>query len=195
MIGMGINLPLSTHCIMVWSQIPPLQLYRERQSSFWHGFAIASPDPPGSTLLQMNRFSTLFWVLLLGLGGCWDPLGSTVPCDTFATNIKITDWPASTRILQEKCISGFNPTYQVELTIQPQDLLALQQQTPLNKIQQWRSQTDSQIFADSPLQQKGKQMQSLLYADFSDGAYLMEVLIDTSDAQQYVVYASNSFVD
>lgn len=102
MMGMGINLPLSTHCIMVWSQIPPLQLYRERQSSFWHAFAIASLDTLGSTLLQMNRFSTLFWVLLLGLGGCWDPLGSTVPCDTFAANIKITDWPASTRYSARK---------------------------------------------------------------------------------------------
>lgn len=143
----------------------------------------------------MNRFSHLFWVLVIGLGGCWDPLGRLVPCDTFDTSIKITQWPTSARILQEQCTSGFNPTYRAELTIQPQDLLALQQQAPLHKIQQWRRQTDSQIFSDSPLQQKGKQMPSLLYADFSDGAYLMEVLIDTRNPQQYVVYVSNAFVD
>lgn len=145
--------------------------------------------------MPITRCSQLFWVLVIGLGGCWHPLGSSVPCDTFDAKVKITQWPASTRILREQCISGFNPTYQAELTIQPQDLMALQQQAPLNKIQQWRRQTDSQIFSDSPLQQKGKQMASLLYADFSDGAYLMEVLIDTSKAQQYMVYISNSFVD
>lgn len=167
----------------------------KRESKSYDSFEITRVKTLGSTLLQINRCSQLFWVLVIGLGGCWNPLGSSVPCDTFDANVKITQWPASARILREQCISGFNPTYQAKLTIQPQDLLALQQQAPFSKIQQWRRQTDSQIFSDSPLQQQGKQMASLLYADFSDGAYLMEVLIDTSNAQQYMVSVSHAYVD
>ncbi|WP_299485703.1 hypothetical protein [Acaryochloris sp. IP29b_bin.137] len=148
-----------------------------------------------SPFTHIKKLSQLFFVLILGLGGCGNPLGEEIICDKFDDGLKITQWPQSARIRQENCYSGFNPTYQAEFTITPQDLPVLNQQVPFQKIKQWRQETTSQIFSDSRLQQKGTQMNSLLYADFSDGTTLMEVLIDTSNPKMYVVYVSHSYVD
>lgn len=128
--------------------------------------------------------------LLINIGGC-----NSNTCETFKHDYLRINLPSTTKNLKERCWTGFNPTYEAEFAIAPQDLEILQGQAPLTKIDRWRSDTSSQIFTDSDLQKKGKQMQSLLYADYSDGVYLMQILIDTSNAQQYTVYFSNSNVD
>lgn len=127
---------------------------------------------------------------MISLGGCYKNT-----CKNFDHNELKIDLLSTAKILKEQCSAGFNPTYKAEFAIAPQDLEILQGQAPLTKIDRWRSDTSSQIFTDSDLQKKGKQMQSLLYADYSDGINLMQILIDTSNAQQYTVYFSNSNVD
>lgn len=157
-----------------------------------------SPDRimlPLSPFTHIKPLSQLSLILVLGLGSCSNPLGEEIICDKFDHDLKIAQWPQSARIRQEKCYLGFNPTYQAEFTIAASDLPVLHQQVPFQKIKQWRQETTSQIFSDSRLQQKGTQMNSLLYADFSDGTTLMEVLIDTSNPKTYVVYVSHSYVD
>lgn len=146
-------------------------------------------------LVLVLQYKTWISILLLSgllsnIGGC-----NSNTCETFKHDDLRIDLPSTTKNLQEQCFSGFNPTYKAEFAIAPQDLEILQRQAPLTKIDRWRSDTSSQIFTDSDLQKKGKQMQSLLYADYSDGIYLMQILIDTSNAEQYTVYFSNSNVD
>lgn len=124
------------------------------------------------------------------LGGCVDSL--EISCDKFDYQVKITHWPRNTRILQEQCITDPIPTYQAKFTLLPKELPTFQTQPPLNQIVLWRSDTSSLIASSSDFHKAGRKMRSLLYADYSDGIYLLEVLIDTSNHQQYVVYFKRS---
>lgn len=97
--------------------------------------------------------------------------------------------PASATFTNEHCSMGIvNPTYTATLTIPAVDLVAFQQST---RIKSWLTTAVSAI----SLKDTAEGMQSLLFGTFSDGAISEEVLIDTSNPQQYTVYVVRTFVD
>lgn len=111
--------------------------------------------------------------------------------------------PASAEVLEEECSSFVNSTYTVIFSMSPDDLSTFQQQHhPQAKIDEWQTDLSDPYLSEESkqaiitrLEEQGAQLNSILYGRYSDGIYWMEILIDTSDPQQYLVYYSNSYVD
>lgn len=81
-----------------------------------------------------------------------------------------------------------NPSYTNTFTMSPDDLETFQQST---LVTEW--QTDAshvRMFDD-----EAAQMDSLLVGSYVDGVILLEVVIDTSNPEQYRVYYGATFVD
>lgn len=97
--------------------------------------------------------------------------------------------PTSATFTEEQCSMGIiNPTYTATLTIPAVDLVAFQQST---RVKSWLTTAVSAV----SLKDEAAGMTSLLYGTFGDGAISEEVLIDTSNPQQYTVYVVRTFVD
>lgn len=99
--------------------------------------------------------------------------------------------PASVTDLNESCVPGFAPgnaQYNATFSMTPADLQTFQDNT---SITDW--QTDAS--GASVLDEEAAQLQTFIFGHFGDGVILQEVLIDTSDAQQYRVQVFNAFVD
>ncbi len=97
--------------------------------------------------------------------------------------------PESATFTEEHCSMGIvNPTYTATLTIPAIDLVAFQQST---RIESWLTTAASAISLDD----EADGLSSLLFGRFSDGSISEEVLIDTSNPQQYTVYVVRSFID
>jgi hypothetical protein len=127
-------------------------------------------------------------LLLVSLSGCGLLGGNRMDCkaDLLAT-LKIQA-PASAKITSESCSSGINPTYRATYMITPPDLEAFERAT---QVTDWQTNAGKAVaFKD-----KATSMQSLLFGRFGDGNYIEEVLIDTSNSQQYTVYFERVYVD
>lgn len=99
--------------------------------------------------------------------------------------------PLSASNLQESCSNALNATYRASFTMAAGDLNTFQQSTYLKNIKDWQTTAPSQ----ARFSKEAAQAKLLLYGTFSDGAISEEVLIDTSNAQQYKVYVVLSNVD
>lgn len=96
--------------------------------------------------------------------------------------------PSNTKTVSESCSMDISPTYSATLTITPADLEAFQQTT---NITDWKTnEADVSFFKD-----KVSGLKSLLSGKYGDGIISEEILIDTSNVQQYTVYFVRSYVD
>ena len=125
-----------------------------------------------------------------------------VSCDEFQYDFLEAQLPPSAEVLSESCSEGFGPSYKVTFKMASEDLTTFQQQPPVSDIEAWQTDMSDSFFSEESqqgwkenLEQYGAQLNSLLYGQFSDGATLMHILIDTSDPAQYYVQYSASFVD
>src|SRR5207247_1559037 len=99
--------------------------------------------------------------------------------------------PPSASNVQESCSNVINPTYHASFTMSAGDLTAFQQDSFVQKIKTW----DTSAKADSTFSNEAAQAKSLKYGTYGDGAIFEEVLVDTSDPQQYKVYVNLANVD
>jgi len=115
----------------------------------------------------------------LGRGDC-----ETNPAASFPFTL-----PPSATDVQERCAMNFvNPSRTLTFSMSPDDLETLQQSTP---IREWVTDASAALIFD----EEAARMESLLVGNYADGAYALEVLIDTSDPQLYRVYFDIAFVD
>jgi len=111
--------------------------------------------------------------------------------------------PSNTEIIEEECTSFLYSTYTVIFSMPPDDLPMFQQQHhPSAKIDEWQTDLSDPYLSEegkqelmARLEKQGAQFKSILYGRYGDGLYQMQILIDTSDPQQYLVYYSNSYGD
>ena len=97
--------------------------------------------------------------------------------------------PPSAANVEERCAMNIvNPSYSVTFTMSPDDLEPFQQSI---LISEWRMD----VSAAGVFENEAAQMESLLVGTYGDGAVMLEVLIDTSDPQQYRVYYDATYVD
>ena len=127
-------------------------------------------------------------MLLVGIAGCQLFAGNTDCEDNPASAWRASLPPTGTN-LEERCSMNIvNPSYTATFTMSPDDLEMFQRSTLITD-----RQTDASaavIFDD-----EATQMDSLLVGSYGDGAVALEVVIDTSDPQQYPVYYYSSFID
>lgn len=138
----------------------------------------------------MVRFIVLvcFTVLIAGCGLLNSFHAEMSDCEQVGVRYAAPDYVT---VVEENCSPGSGPGnagYRATLTIAPDDLAAFQESTGLTE---WSTdKTNVQVFADEAVQPG-----SALVTRFGDGAYLREVLIDTSDNTTYTVYYYHAFVD
>ncbi|MBC7815142.1 MAG: hypothetical protein H7175_28550 [Burkholderiales bacterium] len=144
----------------------------------------------------MSVNSTVRWILLAGAAlmivsaaacGSFNLMGGDPCTPDMLAMLEITP-PLRANIIYQSCSMSFNPTYDLRMTIAPVDLVVLQQSTSITN---W--QTDPA--AVTRFEDEAAGMQSLIFGTFGNGAIIQDVLIDTSNPQQYTVIYSASFVD
>jgi hypothetical protein len=116
---------------------------------------------------------------------------ATDACDQETIDSLRLALPASASNVDESCVPGFAPgnaQYNATFTMSPDDLQTFQEGT---SITDW--QTDAT--RASVLDEEAAQLQSFIFGHFGNGVILQEVLIDTSNAQQYRVQVFNAYVD
>lgn len=123
-------------------------------------------------------------------------------CADFEYDFLKVTLPLSATTLDEVCLESFNPSYKVTFVMSPDDLTTFQQHEPVSKIDEWRTDPANSFFSESiwqqteaELQKQGAPLESVLYGEYGDGIIAIYVLIDTSNAQQYFVQYSASYVD
>jgi hypothetical protein len=141
-----------------------------------------------TTQQRFNPLYRLILIVFVSLSACGLLGGNRIDCSSDMMAMLKIQPPANAKITSESCSSGINPTYKATFTINPTDLTAFQQAT---NIKDWQTNADKSV----SFKNEAAGMQSLLYGDFGDGAISEEVLIDTSDSQQYIVYFERTFVD
>jgi len=144
-----------------------------------------------------NGFSVRCCMIALAtvLTGCTLSSADKSVCQEFSDDLKAV-LPASAQKLEEKCLSRspLTPAYKAEFALAPQDLETLQQQGRFAKASSWSSQVPINLDYETEFMRKGEEMQSLLYAEYISIDYLTQILIDTSNPEQYVVYYEDSFM-
>lgn len=138
----------------------------------------------------MQRISLLVVSILLvclvtacgGLG-----LWQTVECTDGFFGLTFT-LPPSAVIQQERCRTAFNPDYRVVFTIDPADLMTLQDAMPITE---WRTVTDGLLHFEN----EAARATERLVGKFINGAISVEAVIDKSDSSLYTVYYQATFVD
>lgn len=139
----------------------------------------------------MTRWALIGLRLLLVIvtGACGLLSGGDTDCETNPAAGWRVSLPPSAANVEERCAMNIvNPSYTATFTMSPDDLATFQQST---LITDWR--TDAS--AAGVFENEAAQMESLLVGSYGDGAVALEVLIDTSDPQQYRVYYDAAFVD
>jgi hypothetical protein len=130
-------------------------------------------------------------MILIGsifLGGC-AVLNPTTGCENWSHPDLILTPPAGATLVEERCSSGFNPSYRATFTVNLADLEAFQAVT---RVTDWQDTDagDLVMFTD-----EAARMSRYLVGVFGDGAYAEEVLIDTTHPEQYMVYYHIAWVD
>jgi hypothetical protein len=110
-------------------------------------------------------------------------------CDTNPAFAWKASPPPSAADLEERCAMNIvNPSYTASFSMSPDDLEAFQQSTP---IRAWTTDASAAVVFEN----EAAQMESFLIGTYSDGAVALEVLIDTSDPQEYRVFYDAAYVD
>ena len=123
---------------------------------------------------------------LLTATACGGPFNATNCGHKRFASLKIS-LPPSAATVSESCSDLLYVSYEVRFTMTPQDLAAFQQST---LIQQWQANPA----AVTTFKAEAARAKSLLFGSFSypNHAQMQEILIDTSDPQQYKVYFTSS---
>lgn len=109
-------------------------------------------------------------------------------CEEVSTYAPPPPLPSSAANYGERCAMGINPSYRATFTIAPTDLETFQQNMPVSI---WLHDDSDVVMFEA----EAAQMDSLLYGTYNDGAIWLEIVIDTSNPQQYPVYYYSSFID
>jgi hypothetical protein len=116
---------------------------------------------------------------------------ATERCDQQTMDSLRLTLPASASDLDESCVPGFAPgntQYNATFTMSPDDLPTFQQGT---SISDWQTDATSATVLD----EEAANLETFLFGHFGNGVILQEVLIDTSNPQQYRVQVFNAYVD
>jgi hypothetical protein len=134
----------------------------------------------------LKRLLTLF--IILNLTACGSFLSEERDCsDDLFDGMRVTA-PNSAEFLEERCDFFINPTYRAHFTIDPADLEALQDSTPITV---WvNDATAASIF-----EEEAANLDSLIVGTHGDGAYATEVLVDITNPDLYTVYYYRAFID
>ena len=89
--------------------------------------------------------------------------------------------PPSASAVRESCSHFADPIYEVTFTMTPQDLAAFQQST---RVRNWQANPA----VVTAFKDQAARARSLLFGAYSDSGFVEDILIDTSDPQQYKVY-------
>lgn len=148
------------------------------------------PQKPAN-LNHRWMFASLMLVLL-ALSACGLLSGGADSgCDPDILNAIRIAPPASVGDLTESCVNGFAPgnaQYRATFKLAPADLSEFQASTRITTLQ--TTAPDSAIYKD-----EAAKLSALQYGSFGDGAIMEEILVDTSNPQEYTVYFYRAFVD
>ena len=137
--------------------------------------------------LSLHRLVTL--ILLVAITGCGLIDSGNTDCETNPAAAWRASLPLSATNVQERCSMNIvNPSYTATFLMSPDDLETFQQST---LIRDWMADAS----AAGVFESEAAQMESFLVGTYGDGAVALEVLIDTSDPQQYHVYYDATYVD
>ncbi|MBZ0287884.1 MAG: hypothetical protein K8I30_09745, partial [Anaerolineae bacterium] len=117
--------------------------------------------------------------------------GSDSGCDADILNAIRIAPPASASDLTESCVKGFAPgnaQYRASFTLDPADLPAFQASTRITDMQ-------NSVPANAVFQEEAAGLSAFQYGKFGDGAIQEDLLVDTSNPQQYKIYFYRAFVD
>jgi hypothetical protein len=131
-----------------------------------------------------SRSLLLIVIALCALTGCEVLFGDPIcePGQTYALEIEP---PSSARDFEARCSTL---SYRARFTISPDDLETVMH---TSRIAAWETNpTDFGMYDD-----EAAAMQSSLYGEYMDGAYLTQLLVDTSDPQRYRVFYYSQFID
>jgi hypothetical protein len=131
-------------------------------------------------------------LLAISLTACGLLSGTTDSgCDADVLNALRIAPPASATGLTESCVKGFAPgnaQYRATFTLDAADLPAFQASTRITDVQ-------NTVPANAVFQDEAARMTAFQYGKFGDGAIQEDLLVDTSDPQQYKIYFYRAFVD
>lgn len=141
--------------------------------------------------MRMKWFSLMLIPILMFSAGCGGIGALYEECDAEILSMLKTPLPASAQVSSESCVPGFAPgnaQYKATFTLAPADLEAFQSST---RITDWGNSV-----GDNPVYEaEAGPLTSLIYGDHTDGAFMEEALIDTSNPDLYTVYYFNAFID
>jgi hypothetical protein len=127
-------------------------------------------------------------LITLSLTACGSFLEDERDCnDSLFDGMRVAA-PSSAQFSNERCAFFINPTYRATFTIDPADLQALQDSTPITA---W----DTDVSGASIYEAEAASLSSLIVGTHGDGAYATEVLIDTTNPDLYTVYYYRAFID
>jgi hypothetical protein len=128
-------------------------------------------------------------LLVISSAACGLLGGGNTDCKSNPAASWSVSLPPSAANAQERCAMNIvNPSYTNTFTMSPDDLESFQQST---LVTEW--QTDPSLVR--MFDDEAAQMDSLLVGSYVDGVILLEVVIDTSNPEQYRVYYGATFVD
>jgi hypothetical protein len=113
--------------------------------------------------------------------------GDSVACEGHITESWHVTPPPSATNLEEHCQNGIQPSYDARFSMAAADAEAFMQDSGITD---WETNSGAGVMED-----EAARAGSYEVGTFGDGAYYVEVLIDTSDPQQYQVHYSAAFVD
>ena len=143
-------------------------------------------------IIHQRHFNPLYsfaiLTILVSLSACGLLGGNRIDCSSDMLSMLKIQPPSGTKIVAESCSMDINPTYSATFTIAPSNLAAFQQATTITD---WKPSADKAVsFKD-----KVTGLKSLLFGQFGNGVISEEVMIDTSNSQQFTIYFVRTFVD
>ena len=126
--------------------------------------------------------------LVVSVAACGMLFGDdSVSCEGHITG----DWqatpPPSATNFTERCDEGAQPSYDASFTMSAEDVESFMQST---RVTDWQTNIGAGVLAE-----EAERAQSYRAGNAGDGIFYLEMLIDTSDAAQYRVYYSVSYVE
>lgn len=112
-------------------------------------------------------------------------------CDPDILNALRIAPPASASSLMESCVKGFAPgnaQYRATFSLDPADLAEFQSSTRITALQ--TTLPANAVFGD-----EATSLTAFQYGQFGDGAIQEDLLVDTTNPQQYKIYFYRAFVD
>lgn len=137
---------------------------------------------------MVNRLTMLAVLILFIVSGCGF-LDDRVPCDEWTFTEMMLTPPPDAVVLSEECRMGIQPMYSVTFTMPDEQLTTFQEST---LVTQWHANAARE---QSRFAEITRDAASYIVGRYTDGAYLVDTVIDTSHTDIYTVYYAISFID